>query len=94
MTGKNGKEIDDNAVICVHCGCEVKQSNKNKREWLITLLLCLFLGGLGAHRFYTGYIGIGIVQLFTLGGCGIWTLIDLISILCKKFQTEDGQDLV
>lgn len=91
-----GKEINDEAVICIHCGCAVKkqgcptgQGKENK--WLISLLLCLFLGYFGAHRFYTGHIGIGIAQLLTAGGCGIWTLIDLILILCKQFKTADGE---
>ncbi len=45
------------------------------------LLLCLLLGNLGVHRFYMGYTWQGIVQLLTLGGLGIWTLIDLIRII-------------
>lgn len=63
---------------------------KSEKEWIITLLLCLFLGGLGAHRFYVGKVGTGILQLITLGGCGIWTLIDLIMILTEKFKDKDG----
>ena len=90
---KCGKEIDDEAVVCIHCGCAVNKQFDGSRSWLVTLLLCLFLGGLGGHRFYTGYIGIGIAQLLTCGGCGIWTLIDLICILCNKFQDFDGKDL-
>ena len=46
---------------------------KSDKEWLVTLLLNLFLGSLGVHRFYVGKIGTGILQLITLGGCGIWT---------------------
>ncbi|HEX6108521.1 MAG TPA: TM2 domain-containing protein, partial [Ktedonobacteraceae bacterium] len=49
-----------------------------QKDWLTTLLLCIFLGFLGVHRFYTGHIVIGLIQLFTFGGCGIWWLIDLI----------------
>jgi len=45
------------------------------------LLLCIFLGFLGAHRFYMGYTLIGVIQLLTLGGLGIWSLIDLIRII-------------
>lgn len=63
---------------------------KSEKEWIVTLLLCLFLGGLGAHRFYVGKVGTGILQLITLGGCGIWTLIDLIMILTEKFKDKDG----
>ena len=63
---------------------------KSEKDWLVTLLLCLFLGGIGVHRFYAGKIGTGILQLITLGGCGIWTLIDLIMVLTGKFTDRDG----
>lgn len=66
---------------------------KSEKEWLTTLLLCLFLGSLGGHRFYTGKIGTGILQLITLGGCGIWTIIDLIMILTGKFTDKDGNEI-
>jgi TM2 domain-containing membrane protein YozV len=65
-----------------------------QKDWLTTLLLCIFLGGLGIHRFYTGHTGIGIVQLLTLGGCGIWALIDLIMIITDKFTDAKGQPLL
>lgn len=41
---------------------------KSEKSWITTLLLCLFLGGLGVHRFYAGKIGTGILQLITVGG--------------------------
>jgi len=65
-----------------------------QKDWLVTLLLCIFLGGLGIHRFYTGHIGIGIIQLLTLGGCGIWALIDLIMIVTDKYKDSNGQPLL
>lgn len=66
---------------------------EKKRGYVPTLLLSFFLGGLGIHRFYTGYIGIGIVQLLTAGGCGLWSLVDFISICFNNYQDADGQDL-
>ena len=66
------------------------QSDKN---WLVALLLCLFLGPLGIHRFYAGKIGTGILQLITLGGCGIWVIIDLIIIITGNFTDKDGNKI-
>ena len=67
------------------------ESKDNK--WLTCLLLCFLLGYLGAHRFYTGHIGIGIIQLLTLGGCGIWTLIDFILIVSGNFKDAQGNTI-
>lgn len=66
---------------------------KSEKSWITTLLLCLFLGGLGVHRFYAGKIGTGILQLITVGGCGIWTLIDLIMIITGSFTDKDGNQI-
>ncbi|GAB1429342.1 hypothetical protein MASR2M18_01730 [Ignavibacteria bacterium] len=65
-----------------------------QKDWLTTLLLAIFLGGLGVHRFYTGHIGIGVAQLLTLGGCGIWSLIDIIQIATGSFKDANGEPLV
>jgi TM2 domain-containing membrane protein YozV len=67
-----------------------KPSGSGKSQ-LLALLLCILIGVLGIHRFYLGYIGIGIVQLLTLGGCGIWALIDLILILTGDLQPKNGK---
>lgn len=69
-------------------------ANGEGKDWLVTLLLCIFVGCLGIHRFYTGHIGIGIAQLLTLGGCGIWALIDLIMIATGSFKDATGKDLI
>lgn len=56
------------------------------QELIITLLLWFFLGYLAAHRWYKGKpAGWNILYIITLGGCGIWALIDLINILTGKF---------
>jgi len=63
---------------------------KSEKGFVATLLLCLFLGGLGVHRFYVGKIGTGILMLLTLGGLGIWVLIDLIMIIVGSFKDKGG----
>ncbi len=63
---------------------------QSSKDWLVTLLLSLFLGTLGIHRFYAGKIGTGILQLITLGGCGVWTLVDIIMIVTGNFKDKDG----
>jgi hypothetical protein len=60
------------------------------KSQLTATLLCFFLGGLGIHRFYLGYTWQGIVQLLTLGGLGIWSLIDFIRILTGSLQPKNS----
>ena len=62
---------------------------KSPKSRTVALLLCLFLGGLGVHRFYAGKVGTGVVWLLTLGCFGIGCLVDTIMIICGKFT--DGQ---
>jgi TM2 domain-containing membrane protein YozV len=61
------------------------------RSRLVALLFCLLLGVFGAHRFYVGKIGTGILMLLTLGGLSIWTLIDLILIVAGSFRDKEGR---
>lgn len=60
------------------------------KSQLTALLLAIFVGGIGIHRFYLGYTWQGVVQLLTLGGCGIWALIDLIRIITGDLQPKGG----
>jgi TM2 domain-containing membrane protein YozV len=64
-----------------------------QKSWLVALLLCFFVGVLGAHRFYVGKIGTGILMLVTVGGFGLWALIDLITIAVGKFSDKQGLPL-
>ena len=65
-------------------------ANSLNPEWMITLALAFFLGFFGVHRFYNGKIGTGILMIVTLGGLGIWQLIDVIMIAFGKFTRMDG----
>lgn len=63
------------------------------KPFLVTWLLSLFLGLLGVDRFYLGKVGTGIVKLLTLGGLGVWYLIDLIIILSNAAKDKNGLEL-
>lgn len=68
----------------------------SNRSYITTLLLAFFLGPFGVHRFYTGYVGIGVAQLllsfFTGLGC-LWAFVDLIAIALNKYLDADGNEL-
>lgn len=65
-----------------------------QKDWTTTLLISIFLGGLGIDRFYLGYTTLGILKLITAGGCGIWWLYDLIMIIQNKLPDANGQPLL
>ncbi|MEU8653238.1 TM2 domain-containing protein [Streptomyces sp. NPDC048737] len=60
-------------------------SDKSK---IIAGILQLFLGTFGVGRFYIGHVGMGLAQLFTCGGLGIWALIDGIILLTSNDKTD------
>lgn len=62
----------------------------SEKGFVPTILLCFFLGMFGIHRFYVGKIGTGILQLITLGGLGIWVLVDFIIIVTGSFKDKEG----
>lgn len=99
-----GEVIDQRAEICPKCGVrQIYQRpiynstqgeydpTKSEKDWLTTLLLCIFLGYLGIHRFYTNNTGIGVAQLLTGGGCGVWALIDLILLITGSYKDGEGK---
>ncbi len=69
---------------------KIEKIKAGSKSWIAALLLTWFLGVLGIGRFYLGYTWQGVVQLLTLGGLGIWVLIDFIRIIIKDLQPKDG----
>ncbi len=96
-----GKELSNQASFCPSCGHPVRtatfapgfRSDKAVSHYsrLAAMLLALFLGVIGVHRFYVGKIGTGVAMIFTLGGFGIWALIDFIMIVVGSFTDSEGK---
>jgi TM2 domain-containing membrane protein YozV len=88
-----GATIDSRAAVCPKCGVPQPDVAKNKTlnsNWLATFLLCFIFGVFGVHRFYLGRVGTGILMLITLGGLGIWYIIDLILIIVGQMRDSHG----
>tara|TARA_B100001750_G_scaffold232988_1_gene232677 strand:+ start:150 stop:416 length:267 start_codon:yes stop_codon:yes gene_type:complete len=71
----------------------VQQMKNSEKDWMITLILAILVGGLGIDRFYTGSILLGVLKLFTLGGLGLWWLIDLIMLVTGNYKDGDGNPI-
>lgn len=78
----NNANTNTNTNTNVNANPAVVVGGRARDKW-VAVLLCLFLGVFGAHKFYEGKIGMGILYLFTGGLCGIGVLIDLIALLLK-----------
>jgi TM2 domain-containing membrane protein YozV len=104
-----GKEIDDKAVVCVHCGVPVSNKNSsvyngNAKSKLVAGILGILLGSFGVHNFYLGYNSKAIAQLvLTVVGwiiiigpiiSGIWGLIEGIMILIGSIDKDAQGNLL
>lgn len=103
-----GAELNERAAVCVRCGCAVEgrtvfftqgqQRGNYNNEWLTVMLLCLLLGGLGIHRFYTKNNDIAVLQLILgICSCGVisivWAIVDFVQLVTGSYKTGDGRIL-
>ena len=82
------------AEFCTECGAGLGAKvygNVSPKSRLAVTLLAWFLGQLGIHRFYLEKYGTAILMLFTLGGLGIWALIDFIIAVTGNMKDKDGK---
>ena len=63
---------------------------KRKVNWVLTLVMSIIFGAIGVDRFIMGKVGTGILKLITIGGLGIWWLVDII-LIATKYEFKDVQ---
>lgn len=99
-----GKQIADGWVsksgFCHPCASEVRTEREleakkpSEKDWLTAVCLCVFLGAVGAHRFYVGKTGTAIIWLFTLGCFGVGAIVDVIKIANETFTDAKGNTIL
>ena len=82
-----------NAPAAVTPSLPVTPGEVSPKSRMVAGLLGIFLGAYGVHRFYLGYTGLGLIMLFTCGGCVIWALIDAIMIFMGNVPDVQGRPL-
>lgn len=96
-----GKELKENADVCLNCGTLVKENNNGTnadfndlihKGWFLAII-CWFFGCFGVHRFMVGKIGTGVLWLLTFGCFGIGALVDFIMLLCGSFTDKEGNKI-
>ncbi len=80
--------VSPQAWACVQCG-----HPSGQKRWWIAVVLYLFLGGLGVHRFYTGHYLIGALYFFTLGLVGFGIVYDFFLFVTGSYTDASGQKL-
>ena len=83
--GEKAKEKTENQVQVP------SNSEPSDKDFITTLLICVFLGGLGVHRFFVDKMGTGVLMLVTLGGLGLWWIIDIILIVTGSLEDSEGK---
>ena len=101
-----GTTIDAEAEICPYCGVRqrgkavsavapgaIVESSDRRIGHALLMMLPGLMGVFGIHRFYSGKKGTGALMFFTLGGLGIWALIDFFMLMMGKFKDKEGRTL-